>query len=89
MTALLLVALVILAGDADGLGSETYCIRRARSGKYRIDTIYFNGTPRTKVSVRVCRNRGGEDETITTHKLDLTKTKERVSVATVEIPRTE
>ncbi len=31
--------------DTDGLGPETYTMRRAKSGAYRIDAVYFSGTP--------------------------------------------
>jgi tetratricopeptide (TPR) repeat protein/Mg-chelatase subunit ChlD len=74
--------------DTDGLGPETYTMRRAKPGRYHIDVLYFNGIPRTAVTVSIYRNRGGENESVATHKVVLTKAKERVTVETVEIAPT-
>jgi len=68
-----------------GLGPETYSIRRAAPGTYKIEADYFRGTGRTRVTVKVFRNRGAEDERVETYTAELGKEKERLTVAEVKI----
>ncbi len=69
--------------DTDGFGPETYALRRARPGAYRVDVVYFNGAPPTRVTVKVYRNYGGRDEALSTHVVELTRGKERVTAAEI------
>ena len=72
--------------DTDGLGPETYTMRRTKPGAYRVDVVYYNGTPRTMVTLKIYRNHGDESETVTTHSVELTKKGQRVTAEKVEIP---
>jgi Vault protein inter-alpha-trypsin domain/von Willebrand factor type A domain len=70
--------------DTDGLGPETYTMRRAKSGSYKVEVVYYSGSPRTNVTVKVYRHYGADDEKVETHNVVLTKSKERVTVATIK-----
>ena len=72
--------------NTDGPGPETYRLRRAKPGKYRIDIVYYEGKRPTKATVRIYRHRHGEDEKLTTHTVELVREEQRVTVATIEIP---
>ena len=72
--------------NTTGLGPETYALRRAKPGKYKIDVEYFAGAPVTVATVRIYRNRNGDNETLATKTVELTKAKERVTVDIVDVP---
>jgi tetratricopeptide (TPR) repeat protein len=72
--------------NTEGLGPETYALRRAKPGKYRIDVVYYSGVPCTRVTVQVYRHRNGPDESVATHAGVLAAEGQRVTVATVEVP---
>jgi len=72
--------------NTTGLGPETYALRRAKPGKYKIDVDYFGGTPVTIATVRIYRNRNGDNETLATKTVELAKAKDRVTVDIVDMP---
>jgi Ca-activated chloride channel homolog len=72
--------------DTDGFGPETYALRRGKPGAYKIEAEYYGGTPRTVVTIQIFRHRNGEDESVVTKTIELRKTKERVTVETIQLP---
>jgi len=68
-----------------GLGPETYSVRRAKPGKYRIDVEYFSGGPRTVATVQIYRHRNAPTESVTSHTVELRQVKDRVTVQTLDM----
>jgi len=71
--------------DTDGFGPETIALRRTKPGTYKVEAHFFGGTARTVVTVQIFQHRNGEDETVTSHTLELQKAGERAAVKTLEI----
>jgi hypothetical protein len=68
-----------------GLGPETYSIRRARAGMYRVSAVYLSGEPVTTVTIRVTRRAGREDESTKTYTVVLNDKGRSAAVAEVKI----
>ncbi|GMV80422.1 MAG: hypothetical protein AMXMBFR7_16060 [Planctomycetota bacterium] len=66
--------------DTDGRGPETYVLKRAGPGAYRIWVKYYRGEPVTKAHVEIFRQRHGAQETRQTFTLELKKAEEEATV---------
>jgi len=64
-----------------GFGPETYVIRRAKPGTYKIDVEYYGGSGApTVATLKIFTNRNGAKEQLDTKTVNLGKVKERVTV---------
>ncbi|MBE7465554.1 MAG: hypothetical protein HS116_18920 [Planctomycetes bacterium] len=66
--------------DTDGRGPETYVLKRAGPGAYRIWVKYYRGEPVTKAHVEIFRQRHGAQETRQTYTLELKKAEDEATV---------
>jgi len=68
-----------------GYGPETYTLRRARPGTYKVEVLYYSGGPPTNVTVKIIRNQFSANETTETQTVKLTQHSERITVETLQI----
>jgi uncharacterized protein YfaP (DUF2135 family) len=68
-----------------GRGPETYSIRNAAPGKYKVDVHYCSGSQPTTATIKVYRNRGGDNETVREYSVSLQNHGERKTVTEMEV----
>ncbi len=69
-----------------GFGPETYALRRAKPGAYRIGVHYYSGGSRTVATVKIITHCNGENEHVETKTVELPKVASRETVTTIVIP---
>ncbi|MBI3832270.1 MAG: tetratricopeptide repeat protein [Planctomycetes bacterium] len=69
-----------------GYGPETYTLKRAAPGKYRIWVDYYAGTPQTEVKVKITCHKGGKDEETRAFKVKLKNVKDQAEILSFDWP---
>jgi hypothetical protein len=71
--------------DTDGLGPETFSLKHAAPGRFKIEVVYYSGGAPTRCTLRIYRHRNGKRETLVTRTANLRKKGERVLVDALEV----
>ncbi|MFC1479744.1 YfaP family protein, partial [Planctomycetota bacterium] len=74
--------------DTDGHGPETYTLKRASKGEYKVSVHYFsarNLKKPTNVTITIWQNKGGANEQKRVHHVTLKREKEKKEVEVIKI----